>query len=64
MQMKKNIIKLNTGNNNNEEYKVEIICENTVYVKKLAGHLSKLYYLIFWKSYLKEENTQEFILAI
>lgn len=50
------MIELNTINDI-REYKVEVICNNTVYMKKSVSHLSKLYYLIFEKDYLKKENT-------
>lgn len=49
---------------NSEEYKIETICNNKVYTNKSKGHLSGLYYLVFWKSYLKEKNTWEPALAI
>ena len=43
---------------NNEEYKVEGICDSTVYVKESeAGQLPGLYYLISWKGYLEDEIT-------
>ena len=41
----------------NKEYKVEGIWNSAVYTKELAGQLLKLYYLVLWKSYSKEENT-------
>ncbi len=42
-----------------EEYKVEAICDSTVYAKELNSgyHLSGLYYLVSWKGYPKEKNT-------
>ena len=52
----KNITELDADNEGGE-YKVETICNNAVYAKKLElGHFLKLYYLIFWKDYQKEEN--------
>ena len=40
---------------NNKEYKVEDICNSTVYGKELeVGHLSDLYHLISFKGYLQE----------
>lgn len=46
-------------------YKVEGIWDTTIYAKELeAGYLLKLYYLIFWKGYLKEKNTWKSFLAI
>ena len=42
---------------NDKEYKVEVICNNAVHAKKADGSLLKLYYLIAWKGYSKEENT-------
>ena len=43
----------------NKKYKVETIKDSTVYVKEAEGHLSGLYYLVFWKSYLEEKSTLE-----
>ncbi len=42
-----------------EVYEIEVICNNAVYVKESdrGYHLPGLYYLVSWKSYLKEENT-------
>lgn len=35
------------GNNNNKEYKVEVILNKIVYIKKLkSGHLLAFYYLV------------------
>ena len=43
---------------NNEEYKVEGICDSAVYARKSeAGHLLGLYYLVSWKSYHEDEST-------
>ena len=43
---------------NNKEYKIEDICNSAVYARELeASHLSELYYLVFRKSYLIDENT-------
>lgn len=42
--------------NNNKKYKVKIIQNNKVYVKKVRGHLSELYYLVILKSYLEKKN--------
>lgn len=56
-------IKLDEGNS--KEYKVEVICDNEIYIKKSdSGHLQGLYYLIFWKNYLEKENTWEYTWAI
>ena len=43
---------------NNKEYKVEGICDNAVYAKKLeAGHLLGLYYMLPWKNYPEDKST-------
>ena len=48
-----------------EEYKVEAIWDSAIYViKSESGHISWLYYLVAWKSYPKEENTWEPVLAV
>ena len=45
---------------NNEEYKVEGICDSAVYTMELeAGHLLGLYYLVSWKGYPKDESIWE-----
>lgn len=50
---------------NEKEYKVEGIWDNTFYAKELVvDYLPDFYYLISWKGYLKEENTWEPTLAI
>ena len=48
---------LNAGNDEGREYKVEAICNSTVYVRELASHLPGFYYLVFWKGYPEKENT-------
>ena len=50
-----NVTKLDAGKDSGE-YKMEAICDNTVYAKESASHLPGLYYLVSWKGYLKEEN--------
>ena len=40
---------------NNKKYEVEAIIDSNMYAKK--KHLPDLYYLVFWKSYPKENNT-------
>ena len=49
-------MELDTGDNKGGEYKMEAICNITVYMKKLVGYLPGLYYLVSWESYLEEEN--------
>ena len=50
---------------NNKEYKVDGIWDSAIYAKESTiGQLPRLYYLVFWKSYPKEENTCEPTLAI
>ena len=44
---------------NDNEYKIEANQDSVVYTKKTGGHLLGLYYLVTWKSYLKEKNTWE-----
>ena len=65
-RVEKKTLQLELDNDNEgEEYKVEAICNNAVYVKALeSGQVPGLYYLIFWKSSLKEENTLELALTI
>ena len=52
------MIKLDAGKNNSKKYKVKVIQNSTIYIKKFkSSYLLKLYYLVFWKSYLKKKNT-------
>lgn len=44
---------------NNKKYAKDVICNSKIYIKERAGQLPELYYLIFWKIYLKLENTLE-----
>ena len=60
-----NAAKLDVGDNEGDEYKVEAICNSAVYAKESeTSHLPGLYYLVFWKSYPEEENTLEPPLAV
>ena len=57
----------NNGNvkyNNCGEYKIETIQNSIVYTKESESHLPRLYYLVSWKEYPKEENTWESALAV
>ena len=46
--------------NKSREYKVEAIRDSVVYARESElGHLPGLYYLVWWKRYLEEENTLE-----
>ena len=58
-QVDNNTTKLEIGNDKSGKYKVRAICDSAVYARKLEGYLLGLYYLIFWKSYLKERNNTE-----
>ena len=40
--------------NNSKKYNIKAIQDNAIYVSKAEGHLPSLYYLVAWKSYLKE----------
>lgn len=43
---------------NNKKYKFEVIIYNVIYTKELKlDYLLKLYYLIFYKDYLKKKST-------
>ena len=39
------------------KYEIEAICDNAIDTRKSAGHLPKLYFLVFCKVYLEEKNT-------
>lgn len=54
-QADENAIILKTGNS--KEYKVETIWDSAVYTKKSElNYLLGIYYLVFWKNYLKKKN--------
>ncbi len=42
---------------NNKEYEVEAIIDNTVYGQQANDQMLGLYYLVLWKGYPEEENT-------
>ena len=64
-QVNENATELDASNNKGGKYKVEAICNSAIYAKKSElGHQLGLYYLGFWKNYLKEENTWELYLAV
>ena len=49
--------KLDANNNEGGKYKVKAIWDSAVYAKELElNYLLRLYYLVFWKSYLKDKN--------
>ena len=50
--------------NDNKEYEVKAIRDSVVYAKEADRHLPGLYYLVAWKSYSKEKNTQKPSLAV
>lgn len=50
------MIELNIGNDN-KEYKIEKIWDNTVYTRESVSYLLELYYLVFLKKYLEEKST-------
>ncbi len=52
------------NNSNGKKYKVEGIYDSTMFIRVLEGHLPGIYYLIFWKGYLEENNTWGPALAI
>ena len=60
----KNVTELDASDDEGGEYKVEAIRNRAVYARESAGYLPKLYYLVSWKGYLKEENTWESALAV
>lgn len=44
--------------------KIENIWDNIVYARKSNRYLLKLYYLLFWKGYLKDENINKPALVV
>ena len=40
-----------------KKYKMEAIQDSAVYVKEVDKHPPRLYYLVVWKGYSKEQNT-------
>ena len=61
--MDENVTEFEAGND--EEYEVKGNRDSAVYAKEsAAGHLPRLYYLIFWKGYPEEKSTWEPTLAV
>ena len=57
-QVDKDETKLDVGDNESGKYEVEAIWYSAIYAREAeSGHLLGLYYLVFWKGYLEEENT-------
>ncbi len=48
----------------NKEYKAEAIIDSAIYSKETNNQMLDLYYLILWKSYPEEENTQKHSAAV
>lgn len=63
-QVNKKVTELKFKAGKSKEYKVKAIYNNGVYAKKTKVHLPGVYYLITWKDYLKDENIEEFLLAV
>lgn len=57
--MDENTIQIKFDMGNKKEYEVEWIWNSIIYTRESKCHLQGLYYLILWKSYLKEKNTWE-----
>lgn len=54
----KKIIKLDFKVSNSKKYKLKVIGDSTIYIKKLKmSYLLKHYHLFYPKNYLKEKNT-------
>lgn len=45
------------SDDNSEEYKIEAIHDNVVYMRESESHQPGFYYLVLGKGYLREENT-------
>lgn len=45
----------NVSNDENKKKKIKTIWDNTVYIKKLVGHLLKFYYLVYRKIIRKKK---------
>lgn len=58
-QVDKNTTRLEFDQGNKKKYNIEEIHDSVIYVKELEDHLPKLYYLILWKKFYKEQNTGE-----
>ncbi len=47
------------SDDNGKKYKFEVIHDSAVYVRESESHLPGFYYLVSWKGYSKEKNTQK-----
>ena len=56
--------KVGTHTKNDKKYEIEIICDRELYKKEAVKQLSRLYYLVSWKGYIKVKSTLKLVLAI
>ena len=64
-RVNKKVPELDARDKNSKKYKVKTIWNGAVYANKSeSGHLLDLYYLVVWKGYSEEENTQKQLLAV
>ena len=49
---------------NNKKYEVEAIKDSAIYAKEAERYLLGLYYLVSWKSYLKEKSNWKLFFAV
>lgn len=61
--MDENVMKFQISNN--QKYKVEVIWNNKIYVRKLKiKYLPKFYHLVFWKNDLENKYLKAFVVSI
>lgn len=64
-EIDKIITYLEFDTDNSKKYKIQMIKNSAVYAIKLElGQLLALYYLVFWKNYLKENKIKELLLGV
>lgn len=63
-QIDKKVSELNFDANNSKKYIVNAFQDSAIYASKAKSYLPRLYYLVAYKSYLKEENVKESLLAV
>ena len=60
-----NATKFDAGNNNSGEYKVKVIWDSVIYIRKsISSHLPGFYYLVSLKRYPEEKNIYESASAV
>lgn len=50
------LLEFENDNDDSKQYKIEVVCNSTVYVRGLEDYLLGFYYLIFYNGYPEKKN--------